>query len=123
MKRNCHTLVMILTVCFALLVPLPAGASSRNPLATLPVKVRHEFACIMWHESRSTISHPNLGDNRSDGGSSGVFQIVPLTWNRWAPLVGVRVPVWRASYVQQQLVAIEIWRKDTFAPWRFDGCV
>jgi hypothetical protein len=81
-----------------------------------------EMTCVMWHESRSTVLKPNLRDNNADGGSSGVFQIEEATWARWAPLVGVHVPVWRANYVQQQLVAIEIWRHDSFSPWRDDGC-
>ena len=100
-----------------------ASAASRNPILSLPSSARTTFACIMWHESRSTLAHPNLRDNNANGGSSGVFQIIAPTWNYWAPKVGVHVPVWRATYYQQSLVAVEIWRNDSFKPWASDGCV
>ena len=99
-----------------------AGAAPRNPLTRLPPKVRSVFACILWAESRSTFAHLNLSDNNRYG-QSGIFQIAPITWNRWAPTVGIRVPVWRATPLQQELVAVKIWRVDSFFPWHGDGCV
>jgi hypothetical protein len=87
------------------------------PKSTLPT-----WRCIMWHESRSTFLHPNLGDNNPYG-SSGIFQMMPILWNAWAPKVGIRVPVWRATPYQQALVAAEVWKVDRFSPWtNFDGC-
>ena len=99
-----------------------AGAVQRNPIALLPAKVKAVFACIMWAESRSTFSHLNLKDNNRYG-QSGIFQIAPITWNRWAPTVGVHAPVWRATPFQQETVAVKIWRVDGWWPWHGDGCV
>jgi len=110
-------------ITLALLVASPAGASGRNPNPYMPKALRATFACIMWHESRSTLAHPNLGDNNANGGSSGVFQIMPGTWNAWAPSVNVHVPVWRATYFQQTKVAVKIAQVDGFGPWSVDGCV
>lgn len=109
-------------LCLVICLSLGALVHSapRNPIITS--SVRSTWACVMWHESRSTVAHPNLRDNNSDGGSSGVFQIIASTWNHWAPLVGIHVPVWRASYYQQSVVAVEIWRHDGFSPWGGDGC-
>ena len=98
-----------------------AGAA-RNPVALLPTKIRSVFSCIMWAESRSTFQKLNLGDDNRYG-QSGIFQIAPITWNRWAPTVGIRTPVWQASPFQQETVAIRIWRADGFSPWHGDGCV
>lgn len=97
-----------------------SGASGRfwGPMLALPKSVRATFACIMWHESRSTFQHLNLGDN-SRYGSSGIFQIEPVLWNARS---GFHMPIWKATPYQQELGAIQIWRVDTFAPWSADRC-
>lgn len=114
-------IVAVISLVASLGLSAGAGASPRNPISLLPAPVRHMFACIMWRESRSTFAHLNLRDNNR-WGSSGIFQIVEGTWARWAPLVGVTVPVWRATPYQQERVAVEIWRHDGFSPWASDGC-
>lgn len=94
-----------------------------QPIMVLPTSAIQTFRCVIYAESRSTFTHPNLGDNNANG-SSGIFQMTPILWNAWAPKVGVHVPVWRASPYQQALVAAEVWRVDRFSPWtRYDGCV
>jgi hypothetical protein len=94
----------------------PSGASGRfwAPMLALPTQVRAHFACIMYHESRSTFAHLNLGDN-SRYGSSGIYQIEPILWDARS---GFRFPVYEASPYQQELGAIQIWRADGFGPWR-----
>lgn len=110
--------VPILSVLFA----TPASAGRLNPLAATRGSVKATWACIMWRESRSTFAHPNLRDD-SRIGSSGVYQIEVSIWDYWAPKIGIHVPVWRASYHQQSLVAQEIWKHDGFGPWTMsDGC-
>ena len=99
-----------------------SGTAGANPITRLPAKIRSTFVCIMWAESRSTLSKLNLGDNNRYG-QSGIFQIAPITWNRWAPTVGIHIPVWRATPLQQEKVAVRIWQVDTFWPWHGDGCV
>lgn len=116
--RRVVGVVLALTIC----VGTAAGAAVRNPIALLPIKVRSVFACIMWAESRSTFARLNLTDNNRYG-QSGIFQIAPITWNRWAPTVGIHVPVWRATPYQQEVVAVKIWRVDGFTPWHGDGCM
>jgi hypothetical protein len=88
-----------------------------EPIAKLPKAAFRHFACIIRIESRSTFQKPNLGDN-SRHGSSGVFQIEPVLWGRWAPLAGVHVQVWQASLYQQAEVAATIYKYDGFSPWR-----
>ena len=83
-------------------------------MLALPRDVRARFACIMWHESRSTFATLNLGDN-SRYGSSGIFQIEPILWNARS---GFHFPVWKATPYQQELGAIHIWRIDGFEPWQ-----
>ena len=87
------------------------------PILALPLPVQRVFECIMWDESRSTLTHPNLKDDNANGGSSGVFQIIAPTWDWWAPKVGVHVHVWQANYAQQVKVAVEIYKHDGFYPW------
>ena len=113
--------VLLSLICTFFPVAQWASAST-NPITSLPHLAFKQMTCVMWAESRSTVLKPNLDDNNADGGSSGVFQIEQPTWARWAPLVNVHVPVWRASYYQQQLVAVEIWKHDGFGPWKDDGC-
>lgn len=103
------------------LLASPAGASPRDPILGLPHRIVAQFACLLYHESRSTLSDMRPKDV-NPGGQSGLFQIAPITWNRWDPLVGVHVPVWRATVYQQEEVAVEIWRNDGFHPWHGDGC-
>jgi hypothetical protein len=106
------------SLCFA---GVAAAAKPRNPIFALPGPVRVHFSCIIWHESRSTWGHLNLGDNNRYG-SSGIFQIEPATWNAHKRAAGVRVQVWQATPYQQELVAVAIWRADGFAPWSVDVC-
>jgi hypothetical protein len=105
------------TLCFA---TSSSAASGRfwGPMLALPRSARASFSCILWHESRSTFQHLNLGDNNRYG-SSGIFQIEQQLW---AARSGFRVPVWKATPYQQELGAIRIWRVDGFHPWYSDGC-
>ena len=88
------------------------------PILALPAAVQRVFACIMWHESRSTLTHPNLGDNNAYG-SSGIFQIEQGTWAAHQSSAGVplRIHVWQATPLQQAKVAVAIWKADGFYPW------
>jgi hypothetical protein len=80
------------------------------------------FRCVIHDESTSTYTHPNLGDNNSDGGSSGIFQIESALWDEWAPLAGLHMKVWQATPYQQAEGAAMIYRHDGFEPWFDDGC-
>ncbi len=100
----------------------PAGASRPwyYPLLTLSPRVYHVFEyCVLPGQSRSTFAHPNTGDN-SRYGSSGVFQMEPVLWNRWARRAGVHTVIWKATLYQQALVAAEVYKHDGFEPWA--GC-
>jgi hypothetical protein len=119
--RNCHR-IFILTACIVLASAGNASASAHihrwfQPIAQLPKTAFRHFACIIYVESRSTFLRPNLGDN-SRYGSSGIFQIEPILWNRWAPLGGVHVQVWQATPYEQAQVAATIYKYDGFSPWR-----
>ena len=117
-------LIVLLTAVLSFF-PSVAGAVRLppGPLWHEPPALRRVWSCILWHESRSTFARVNLSDN-SRYGSSGIFQMTPVLWNRWAPLVGVRVPVWRATPAQQERVAYEVQTRDGgFWPWKGDGCV
>jgi hypothetical protein len=123
MKMSQRICVVVLSAASLVCSFAPlAGAVSRNPIARLPHSIKVVFECILWHESRSTLAHLNLKDNNPYG-SSGILQIEPVLWNRWAPLAGVHVPVWRATPVQQEEVGIVIHRYDGWVPWSDDGCV
>lgn len=89
------------------------------PILLLGPRVWHRFECVIWVQSRSTFAKPNIGDNTRHG-SSGIYQIEPVLWDRWAPLAHVRVPVWLATPLQQSLVAAVIYEHDGFSPW--GGC-
>jgi hypothetical protein len=79
----------------------------------------------MHRESRSTLSHPNLGDDNANPGDSGIFQIDNTPhgiWHRWV-LPVLHVQVWKATAFQQAEGFVLIVQHDSFAPWRiFDGC-
>ena len=118
--------ILILTLSFVavLSTSLPASASRQSrpwyePLkANLPSSAWKTFTCIIYTESRSTWTHPNLGDNNRYG-NSGIFQIEPGTWNAH---VGPHMPdVWRANPREQAIGALNIWKADQFHPWA-DGC-
>ena len=107
----------------SLLAIAPAGASSHRfwaPVLAMSKQARERIACILWRESRSTFARLNLADV-SRWGSSGLWQMEPILFNRWAPLVGVHVPVWKATPYQQELVFVEVVKYDGFSPWN-DGC-
>ena len=73
----------------------------------------HKFTCIIFHESRSTWAHPNLGDNRT-WGSSGIFQFEDSTWLARS---GFHFHVWQASPRQQAIGALRLEQADGFGPW------
>ena len=101
----------------------PRAIYGMGPIAHIAPRLRAVFTCIIARESRSTWAHPNLADV-SKTGSSGIFQFENgpnQVWSRWAPTVGVRVPVWKATILQQEQVAVAVYRHDGFAPWT-DGC-
>lgn len=111
--------ILLFSVLSIAAISTPAGAHTPRwfqPIARLPKPVFRHFACILHVESRSTFRHPNTGDN-SRYGSSGVFQIEPILWNRWAPIAGVHVQVWQASLYQQAQVAATIYKYDGFSQW------
>ena len=94
-----------------------------GPIANIAPRFQRIFTCIIMRESRSTWAHPHLADV-SKVGSSGIFQFENgphQVWSRWAPKVGVFVPVWKATVLQQEQVAVEVMRHDGFSPWK-DGC-
>jgi hypothetical protein len=80
----------------------------------------------MEEESRSTMAHPNLGDDNGNvPGQSGIFQINNAPWGIWDHYVlpKLHVLVWRATPYQQAEGFMIIWRVDGFGPWHdFDGC-
>lgn len=135
------------TIQTTITIPAPAHAvlvsTSEKPwyypLLLLSPRVYHRFQCVLRVESRSTFAHPNTGDN-SAVASSGIFQIVPILWNRWAWVAGVghktsiwylgatahnavTIPASNATLYQQARVAATIYRYDGFVPatWN-DGC-
>lgn len=125
MRRLRISVVIIVFALSTWYAPAPAGSSTttaarEGPIAHVAPWIQRVFTCIIWRESRSTWAHPNLKDV-SRWGSSGIFQMEPVLWNRWAPVIGISVPIWRASVLQQERVAVEVYRHDGFAPWR-DGC-
>ena len=96
-----------------------------GPIAHIAPELRAFATCVIGHESRSTWLHLNLADvSRNPKDSSGIFQFENGTgqvWARWAPQVGVNVPVWKATVLQQEQVFVEVIRHDGKAPWT-DGC-
>lgn len=82
-----------------------------------------KWKCILWHESRSTLTSLNLMDNNRYG-SSGIFQMMQGTFaaHQMAVHLPYRVHVWEASPVQQFAVARAVWLADGFQPWGGDGC-
>lgn len=107
----------------AVLMLASLSTGQPNPVLKLPAPIIQTFTCVIWHESRSTWSHFNLGDN-SRTGSSGIFQIEQPTWaaHQLAAGVPLSVHVWQATPYQQELVAVAIYRADGFHPWWYDGC-
>jgi|ERR1035437_6802478 hypothetical protein len=123
MKRNLLKSVFIACLLTAGSAVGVGASTPRNPILSLPKSVQSHFACIIYRESRSTFVHLNLGDNNRYG-ASGIFQIEQITWQAHQKAAGVpyKVHVWQASPLQQEQVAIAIWRADSFNPWRGDGC-
>lgn len=82
-----------------------------------------KWECILWHESRSTLSSLNLMDNNRYG-SSGIFQMEQGTFaaHQLAVHLPYRVHVWEATPVQQFAVARAVWLADGYSPWYGDGC-
>jgi hypothetical protein len=123
MRRLLITAFVSSIISLVSLTSAPVGAISHPwyyPLLKLGPSVYHRFEfCVLPGQSRSTFTHPNLGDN-SKYGSSGVFQMEPILWNAWAPLAGVHVVIWRATLYQQALVAATVYKHDGFTPWK--GC-
>ena len=131
-------LTVLLSV-FPLALTVPSFAAQRwfQPIAQLPKPVFRHFGCILWHESRSTYSHPNLKDV-SAYGSTGLFQVEGILWDRWAWVAGVgrktgswylgtssnaavTIPAYKATPYQQAEVIATIWKYDKFGPWT-DKC-
>lgn len=98
----------------------PYGIPASNPISRIAPALQKIFTCVIWHESTSSWRHLNLNDNRSDGSSSGIFQITEGTWKAWAPKVGINVPIWKATPLQQEQGAIEIYKHDGWVPWKAD---
>ena len=96
------------------------------PLVGLPRPVLARTECVLWRESRSTLAHPNLGDNNGTvPGQSGLFQMNNAPGGVWDVYVWpkLHVVIWRASAYQQAQGFVIVWRHDGFAPWHpFDGC-
>jgi hypothetical protein len=103
--------------------PTHAPAPKNNWIERLPYPQRETWACVLWHESRSTQAALNLTDNNPYG-SSGIFQIEQGTWaaHQLAAHVPLRTHVWQASIAQQFAVARAIFLADGFSPWWSDGC-
>ena len=107
--------------------PTVSGASQRwfEPLLKLPHADLIRAECVILHESRSTLSHPNLGDDNGNPGQSGIFQMSNQpkgVWDLYA-LPVLHVVIWKASAFQQAEGFVLVWRKDGFGPWhKYDGC-
>lgn len=121
---NVKALISVACFSLSLAVVQPVAASTTHygmgPIAHIAPHLQRIFTCIIWRESRSTWSHPNVLDV-SRYGSSGIFQMEPVLWNRWSSKAGVRSPLWRATVLEQEQVAVEVYRHDGFSPWK-DGC-
>ena len=117
----------LITLVSLVVLSFPSVASAARlppgPLWHEPPAIRKVWACILWRESRSTFTRLNLSDN-SRVGSSGIFQMTPVLWDRWAPVLRIRVPVWKATPLQQERVAHYVRVHDGgWWPWASDGCV
>ena len=115
-----------LSVAAILSLSSPVSAAHRPwyyPLLKLGPAVYHRFEfCVLPGQSRSSFAHPNTKDN-SRTGSSGLFQFENgphQVWWRWAPVAGVRTPLWRATPYEQALVAATVYKHDGMHPWA--GC-
>lgn len=118
-----------------------AGATTTRwfqPIMLLPKAVIHTTRCILYAESRSTFTNPNLGDTNPY--QFGPFQFTPVLWNRWAWVAGVgsktaswylgstalnavTIPAYRASLRQQAKVFAVVARYDGTWPWTaYDRC-
>jgi hypothetical protein len=124
MNRINRILIVLIVASSLVCGAVTANAATPRwfqPIAQLPRSTFRTFACVIWHESRSTFTHPNLRDNNGYG-SSGIFQIEQGTWaaHQLAAGVPLRVHVWQASESQQASVAAAIDRADGFGPWSAD---
>lgn len=120
-------------IAFLFVISGAVSATAAPTHGTIPVRNdwilrisptdRATWNCVLWHESRSTLTSLNFGDNNRYG-SSGIFQIEQGTWaaHQLAVRLPLRVHVWEASPVQQFAVARAIWLSDGFRPWWGDGC-
>lgn len=100
-----------------------------EPLLTLPNQTT--VMCILHNESRSTLEHPNLGDDNGNGSNtkfgeqSGIFQMsngLDGVWDKYV-LPVLHVLIWKASAYQQAEGFAIVVRLDSYLPWtRFDGC-
>jgi hypothetical protein len=109
----------------------PATAPWYAPLESLSPAGRSFAECVMYRESRSTLSHPNLGDdngvgeNTTHGEDSGIFQMNNGSngvWDLYAKPT-LRVDLSRATAYQQAEGFVLVYRVDGVGPWRrFDGC-
>jgi hypothetical protein len=120
---------LLAIVSVSLLFSLPAGASTPRwfqPLLALPHTDLLRAECVILHESRSTLAHPNLGDDNGNiGGQSGIFQMSNSPGGIWDTYVlpVLHVLIWRASPYQQAEGFMLVWRVDRFEPWhRYDNC-
>jgi len=102
-----------------------------EPLLSLPDQPI--IMCILHNESRSTLEHPNLGDdngngttvNNNTGEQSGIFQMnngLKGVWDLYVMPV-LHVLIWKASAYQQAEGFAIVVHKDGYLPWtHFDGC-
>lgn len=120
MKLRIASLIIIAMTTIAVPASAAAHHQKQGPLVSLLRQYGPMVRCIMWAESRSTPSHLNLRDNRTDGGSSGIFQFQDSTFRAHSPWP---IHVWQASPYQQEVTFVRTVRVNGFGQWtRFDGC-
>jgi hypothetical protein len=91
----------------------PAAAPS-TPGANMTGSVASMFACI-----RSAESGGDYGAVNRSSGAGGAYQFMPSTW---ASLGGAGLPE-NAPAAEQDAMALKLYQRDGWSPWRGDRCV
>jgi hypothetical protein len=91
-----------------------SAAASGTPGGNMPTSVAGMFACIRNAESGGNYSAVN-----SSSGAGGAYQFMPSTW---ASLGGAGLPE-NAPPAEQDAMALKLYQRDGWSPWRGDRCV
>jgi hypothetical protein len=125
----------------SLLIATPAGAVSKlgspvkaeneishavsskwyEPIWKFGPKAIQVFTCILYRESRSTWSRPDVKDGTD--AQYGIFQInwSAGIWQKYAEPT-LHIDIQGASAHQQALGVALIFKVDGYFPWKMDGC-